>query len=419
MLMACSSEYFAGTGLNELSECHRRLPMANSRRRSSRANGVLSLSRLETSAKVVGRRASLAARRLVPMACSISPRLLVKASCWASSIFWSRNTSTAYLSMPAWIAATSAGVIGFRMSMPSTSPAKQGPTWRMVTLIDASLSQRRVAGGNGKRALLLQELHALMPRRWPDAGCDGLAADALALAHVLVGPDMDPLVERADVAVAREDQRRQSRTLLDARAPALDHLGDRARAVGVAAELVDAAVLARVEGRRERRGMEDLALHLEDEFRGLGRPDTHFDRLGAGGVPLVEVLVRPDMDDLVERADFGAPEAAEARQLLACRKGRRPALLDFRDAARLQQVGAHLEDHRRLPFFWDRGPPGPLRFMSGPGGPRSHMTPYSAAARTWPPLNAGITSLANRSICSSVVAIGVPSGMVQITRSSP
>ena len=56
MLMACSSEYFAGTALNELSECHRRLPMANSRRRSSRAYGVLFLSRLETSAKVVGRR---------------------------------------------------------------------------------------------------------------------------------------------------------------------------------------------------------------------------------------------------------------------------------------------------------------------------------------------------------------------------
>ena len=107
MLRACSSEYFAGVTLNELSECHRRLPMANSRRRSSRANGVLFLSRLETSAKVVGRRASLAARRLVPMACSMSPRLWVKASCWASSIFWSRNTSTAYLSMPAWIAATS------------------------------------------------------------------------------------------------------------------------------------------------------------------------------------------------------------------------------------------------------------------------------------------------------------------------
>jgi hypothetical protein len=56
MARACSSEYFAGTTLNELSECQSRLPMANSRRRSSRANGRLSWSRFETSAKAVGRR---------------------------------------------------------------------------------------------------------------------------------------------------------------------------------------------------------------------------------------------------------------------------------------------------------------------------------------------------------------------------
>ena len=58
MIRACSSEYLAGVALNELSECHRRLPIANSRRRSSRANGLLCWSRLETSAKVVGRRYS-------------------------------------------------------------------------------------------------------------------------------------------------------------------------------------------------------------------------------------------------------------------------------------------------------------------------------------------------------------------------
>src|SRR5437764_7306550 len=208
--------------------------------------------------------------------------------------------------------------------------------------------QWRPAGGNGERALLFQELHALVARRRPDAGGDGLAADPLALTHVLVGPDMDPLVERPDVAVAGEDQWREGRALLDAVAPALDHLGDRARPVGVAAEFVDAAMLARVEGRREGRGMEDLALHLEDELLDLDRPDLGLDRLGPDRVALVQVLVRPDMDDLVQRADFGAPEAAEARELRPVRQAGRPALLDLRDAARLHQVGAHLEDHRRL-----------------------------------------------------------------------
>ena len=100
-LWACSSEYFAGITLNELSECQSRLPMANSRRRSSRANTLLCWSRLDTSAKVVGSRYSSGARRLAFAVCSRFPRLRVKASCWSSSIFWSRNTSTAYLSMPA------------------------------------------------------------------------------------------------------------------------------------------------------------------------------------------------------------------------------------------------------------------------------------------------------------------------------
>src|SRR5438034_549253 len=65
-LWACSREYFAGTTLNELSECQRRLPMANSRRRSSRANTLLFWSRFDTSANVVGSRYSAGARHLHP-----------------------------------------------------------------------------------------------------------------------------------------------------------------------------------------------------------------------------------------------------------------------------------------------------------------------------------------------------------------
>src|SRR5215207_1404931 len=360
MLMACSSEYFAGTTVNEESECHSRLPMANSRRRSSRGYGVLFLSRLETSAKVVGRRVSLAARRLVPIACSISPRLRVKASCWASSIFCSRNTSTAYLSMPAWIAATSSLVSGRRMSTPSTSPAKHGPTWRMEMVIVSPPSsdssgpragsrltrpsarsgrhespQRRPARRHGELVLLLEQGHALVPRRRPDARLHRLGAARLAIGHVLVGPDMDPLVERADVGEARKDQRRDGGPRLDQRRPCLDHLGYGAGAVGVGAELVDAAMLARLEVRRERRGMEDLALHLQDVVGDLGRPHAGPDRLGADVVAFVDVLVRPDMDDLVERADLGAPEAAEARQLGARRHACAEQLLDLGDAARL------------------------------------------------------------------------------------
>src|SRR5512137_1289071 len=131
MERACSSEYLAGTTLNELSECHSRLPSEKSRVRLSRANTWLFTSRFDTSANVVGRRYSW--RRPVPIACSISPRLRVKASCWSSVSGWSWKTSTAYLSMPACTATTSSGDRGRVRSMPSTSAARQGPTWRKLT----------------------------------------------------------------------------------------------------------------------------------------------------------------------------------------------------------------------------------------------------------------------------------------------
>ena len=49
MWRADRSEYLAGTGLNELSECQSWLPSPNRRRRSSRASTLLFLSRLEMS----------------------------------------------------------------------------------------------------------------------------------------------------------------------------------------------------------------------------------------------------------------------------------------------------------------------------------------------------------------------------------
>src|SRR6266851_1553145 len=128
---ACSSEYLAGTTLNELSECQSRLPSEKSRVRLSRANTWLFTSRFETSAKVVGSR--YCSRSPVPIACSISPRLRVKTSCCSSVSGWSWKTSTAYRSMPACTAATSSGERGWVRSMPSTSAARQGPTWRKLT----------------------------------------------------------------------------------------------------------------------------------------------------------------------------------------------------------------------------------------------------------------------------------------------
>ena len=226
------------------------------------------------------------------MACSISPRLWVKASCWASSIFWSRNTSTAYLSMPAWIAATSSGVSGLphvdaldlaREAGPDLADGDGHGCSPFDSLgmpacgersVDANYRSGENLAGTAKVFSCLCRTTLSCRGGGQLAGLHRRARRRLALAHVLVGPDMDPLVERADVGEAGEDQRRDGGARLDARRPGLDHLGDGARPVGIGAELVDAAMLARLEMRREGRGMEDLALHLEDEVGDLGRPDA-------------------------------------------------------------------------------------------------------------------------------------------------
>src|SRR6478735_8868467 len=61
-----------------------------------------------------------------PRAFSRSPKFSAKASCCSSVMSWLRNSSTAYLSMPASMSAASCGVRGFRKSTPETSPKKNG-----------------------------------------------------------------------------------------------------------------------------------------------------------------------------------------------------------------------------------------------------------------------------------------------------
>src|SRR5471030_848038 len=156
---------------------------------------------------------------------------------------------------------------------------------------------------------------------------------------------MDPLVERANFGIARENQRRDGGSRLDVLAPTLDDLGYGPWAVGVGAKLVTAAMLARLKMRREGCRIEDLGFHLEHEVSDFGWPDARFDRFGANVIALADVLVGPDVDDLVQRAHFGSPEAVQPRELDATGNGDGERLFGLGHCARLQQVGAHLENH--------------------------------------------------------------------------
>src|SRR6516225_10233863 len=57
---------------------------------------------------------------------------------------------------------------------------------------------------------------------------------------------------------------------------------------------------------------------------------------------LVEILVHPGMDELVEPAEFARPAGRQGRELLASLDGLRPSLQNLRDIARAIGIGAHL-----------------------------------------------------------------------------
>src|SRR6185369_12630517 len=130
---ADSSENFAGIGRNELSECHRQLPRLNRLTRLSRGSGLPSLPRLETSFRPVWSRESSGLTTLPPRGFSRSPKFSANAICCSSVMSWPRNSSTAYLSMPASISRASCRVSGLRRSTPETSPKKCLPSCRIVT----------------------------------------------------------------------------------------------------------------------------------------------------------------------------------------------------------------------------------------------------------------------------------------------
>jgi hypothetical protein len=104
-----------------------------------------------------------------------------------------------------------------------------------------------------------------------------------------------------------------------------------------------------VKGGAERRRVDDLALHLDDEFLDLWRPIR--DRLRTHPGAVLQIVVGPDVDDVVERPDLGVKEGAERRYLDAFGQRLAKPLLDFRHRPGLQPVGPHLKDHRPHSFF--------------------------------------------------------------------
>src|SRR5207245_9413901 len=90
---------------------------------------------------------------------------------------------------------------------------------------------------------------------------------------------------------------------------------------------------------------DDLRAHLADELLDAGVPLRILRRLAADALALGEVLVRPHVDDLVERPDLRVPEREQLRVLLAVLVRLAETLLDLGQAAWSDLIGADLVDH--------------------------------------------------------------------------
>src|SRR6516162_4056848 len=160
---------------------------------------------------------------------------------------------------------------------------------------------------------------------------------------------MGEFVEATELARPASRQRRKSLAGFDRLAPRLEHLWDVARRVGVGAHLIDVpgAVVATAESAHERSRDHDLGLLPPDELATAG----YCIALGVVGHrrahprAMLQIVIRIDVDDLVERAELGVPEAAQRRVSQAGRQPLFVALLEFGHGSGAQGVGANFVDH--------------------------------------------------------------------------
>src|SRR5579872_1892167 len=116
--------------------------------------------------------------------------------------------------MPAWIAATSSWVSGFRISIPETSPAKHGPIWRMATVMAMSSNSAQPYKRPDRLSACRRHAGKETPRRtpaspvvacWARGGCGALADVACCLTDADLGRFVDgrKKLERISSPVSR------------------------------------------------------------------------------------------------------------------------------------------------------------------------------------------------------------------------
>src|SRR6267378_4010555 len=154
----------------------------------------------------------------------------------------------------------------------------------------------------------------------PKVRLEHRAADTLPIVGVAIGPDMDQMPDVLIFAVPDADQGRELHPPLDRRRPTLDDAFERAFPVSIEAKLVDPAKLPFNDWRGERRGFQDQRPTIDDDLADIRRPIPQGRRLPLDARTVLDTLIGPDLDNLVQRAGVASPQTAERRKQLSCRK---------------------------------------------------------------------------------------------------
>src|SRR2546428_900914 len=177
----------------------------------------------------------------------------------------------------------------------------------------------------------------------PGCACDRWSPCRPRRARTCSGPEL---------AGPAGGQRRELLTAGNGLAPRLQHRRKVARCVRVDPHLVEipGAEVAAAERLHERSGDHDVGLLLDDQIPPAGQllqPGVLRHRV-AHRRTMLQVLVRPGVDDLIERAEVGMPEGTELRVLFPQRLALGKAVLEFGHGPGAQRVGSNFVNHGSL-----------------------------------------------------------------------
>src|SRR5712691_2679831 len=130
--------------------------------------------------------------------------------------------------------------------------------------------------------------------------------------------------------------------------PGFEHFRHGARLIRVDTHLVDVAqLLAATQGWREGCRDPDFRLHVENELLDFGRPARHLRRLRPQVSTMLEILVFPDMNDLVQRSCLRMPEGCQRRDFDTIRQRFPKVFFGLRHGTGFQRIGTEFVDTHR------------------------------------------------------------------------